>query len=203
MADGDVFWSKGISLVEPACRAEDVRPDEEAGSVHGPGPEESFLHGPGGRDGFVDPVQIVLHIAPGGPGGAAAGLHPAVGEDDLRGYDGGVCGQAVEVGEEPVDDGHPHERVVIDDEAVFPGDLPQGEVVVLREAPQLAALDDLHRGPVRLQPGEVLRREPVGHHPDFELGPVVRTQAFQARIQQIRPVHAHDDDTDFRHNLQK
>ena len=91
VADGDVFWSKGISLVEPACCAENVRPDEEAGPVHGPGPEESFLHGPGGRDGFVDPVQIVLHIAPGRPGGAAAGLHPAVGEDDLRGDDGGVC----------------------------------------------------------------------------------------------------------------
>ena len=127
-------------------------------------------------------MEVVLHIAPGRPGRAAVGLHPAVGEDDLRGYDGGVGGEAVEIGNKVVDDGHRHERVVIDNEAVFAGYLFERQVVVLCETSELAAFGDLDFRPVRLQAREVFLREHVSDHPDLIGDGGMGADAFQARI---------------------
>ena len=199
MAQGDVLGGEGVGLVEPAGLAEDVRADQEAGAVEGPGLEQAFFHGPFRGTGLVDPMEIVSQIAAGGPGGAAEGLDAAVGENDLRGDGGGRRRQPGEVFQQAVDERHADSGVIVDDETEPAAGAPEGQVVVLGEAAQLRAFLHENGRILCAKVRQVFGGIPIRHHEDFQRGGGGGIQVVQARIQEIRPVHGDDDDADVGH----
>ena len=146
-------------------------------------------------------MQIVLGIAPGGPGRAAAGLHPAVRKNNLGLHHGGVFRQFGKILQQAVHHRHGLEGIVIDNKAVFAVYLPERQVVILCKAPHFPALDDMDGRIAGSKGFPVLRLHEIGHHPYIQRRPVLREQAVQAGIQVHGGVpHANNDHTYLSHS---
>ena len=107
-------------------------------------------------------MPLLEQIVPGRVGRAAAELEAAVFVEQAGREDGGIVRQEGKIGAEPAHHVFNHQSVVIEDEDVAAAGLPEGEIVVFREAADLVAGDELYLREVLANSFKVLRLKQIG-----------------------------------------